>query len=94
MYTVENEIDDCFVWPLMEIFDGGEAPEGWNIRETAEEFDCCFYDQEWMEIFHQTRHQPSLAIYLSSWQETLHGLRFSLVCQRRLCRNSNNNHRL
>ena len=44
MYTVENEIDDCFVWPLTEIFDGGEALEGWNIRETAEEFDCCFHD--------------------------------------------------
>lgn len=53
MYTVENEIDENFVWPLTEIFDSGEVPEGWNIRETAEEFDYCFHDQEWMEIFHQ-----------------------------------------
>lgn len=34
------------------------------------------------------RHQPSLVICLSSWQKTRHGLRFSLSCLRRLCRNS------
>lgn len=35
MKTIEEEIDECFVRPLTKIFDGGEAPEGWNIREKA-----------------------------------------------------------
>lgn len=33
MKTIEEEIDECFVGPLTKIFDGGEAPEGWNIRK-------------------------------------------------------------
>lgn len=79
MYTVENEIDDCFVWPLTEIFDGGEALEGWNIRETAEEFDCCFHDQEWMEIFHQ-RMKPIYWRLLSG--DYIESSDFSDVCYR------------
>lgn len=53
MKTIEEEIDEDFVRPLTKIFDGGEAPEGWDIRAKAEEYCCCFRDQVWMIKFHQ-----------------------------------------
>ena len=52
MKTIEEEIDEYFVRPLTKIFDGGEAPEGWNIREKAEEYNRSFHDQMWMIKFH------------------------------------------
>ena len=53
MKTIEEEIDEDFVRPLTKIFDGGEAPEGWNIREKAEQHYRSFHDQVWMIKFHQ-----------------------------------------
>ena len=52
MKTIEEEIDEYFVRPLMKIFDGGEAPEGWNIRKKAEQYNRSFHDQVWMIKFH------------------------------------------
>lgn len=52
MKTIEEEIDEYFVRPLTKIFDGGEAPEGWDIRAKAEEYNRSFHDQMWMIKFH------------------------------------------
>lgn len=48
MKTIEEEIDEYFVRPLTKIFDGGEAPEGWDIRAKAEKYNRSFHDQVWM----------------------------------------------
>lgn len=52
MKTIEEEIDEYFVRPLTKIFDGGEAPEGWDIRAKAEQYNRSFHDQMWMIKFH------------------------------------------
>lgn len=52
MKTIEEEIDEYFVRPLTKIFDGGEAPEGWDIRAKAEKYNRSFHDQMWMIKFH------------------------------------------
>lgn len=52
MKTIEEEIDEYFVRPLTKIFDGGEAPEGWDIRAKAEKYNRSFHDQVWMIKFH------------------------------------------
>lgn len=37
----------------MKIFNGEEAPVGWNLRRTAEDWNCCFHDPYWKKNFHQ-----------------------------------------
>lgn len=53
MKTIEEEIDEDFVRPLTKIFDGGEAPEGWDIRAKAEQYNHSFHNQVWMIKFYQ-----------------------------------------
>lgn len=50
---IKNIIEEQFVRPLTQIFDGEEAPVGWNLRKKAEDWNCCFHDQNWKTIFHQ-----------------------------------------
>lgn len=53
MEMIENIIEEHFVRPLMKIFSGEEAPVGWNLRKTAEDWNCCFHDPYWKKNFHQ-----------------------------------------